>query len=189
MKNIARILSALMILILVGCGELKQVDISELRLDENTVHYKNSEELFTGRVVKYNQQGTLLVDYEVHDGQFNGPYLGFHEDGKPQEKSTMKDGLRDGEAKYWDQEGHLMQVTTYTKGKRNGPSTNYWTGGGKALESFFDNDVPAGTWKQWDPDGTLVKETTYVDGKEVSSTGPGVKIDNATVPELPAAGQ
>ena len=109
---------------MVGCGEVKTVDVSKT-VERGGLRYEiNSETPFTGVVVvsKY-ENGQKAQETTYKDGKLEGLVTKWHENGQKEEETTYKDGKIEGLSTAWYDNGQKRSEYTYKDGifvsKRN----------------------------------------------------------------------
>ena len=139
MKNTILILISL--LFLTGCMEEKEVTSLQ---DRGGIKYEiNQEEPFTGKYVKYYDNGQK--EFEEH----------------------YKDGKKDGLDTLWYENGQKGGEEHYKKGKREGSWTVWDKNGQKRLEWNFKDGKKDGLLTLWDKEGTVIRTETYKNGERV----------------------
>ena len=104
-----RLLGLLLVMGMVGCGEVKTVDVSKT-VERGGLRYEiNSETPFTGIVVvsKY-ENGKKAEETTYKDGKREGLATAWHENGQKAKEGTFKDGELVSETK-WDKEGNEIK--------------------------------------------------------------------------------
>jgi antitoxin component YwqK of YwqJK toxin-antitoxin module len=88
------------------------------------IHYKKFSDVpFTGKVT-----GKFLdwfVDGTIKNGQWVGPWVSYHDNGKLYEKVNYRDGKREGPWVWYHANGRLLQKGTYRDDKKHGPWVSY----------------------------------------------------------------
>ena len=87
------------------------------------LYYKKSNDVsFTGKT-------TGQIQGSFKDGKEDGPWVGYHDNGRVREKGTYKDGKPEGPWVYYHDNGQLWSKGTYKDGKMDGPWVNYKSDG------------------------------------------------------------
>lgn len=96
----------------------------------------------------------------------NGVQETFYPSGVIKSQITLKNGLKDGVAKYFDNKGRLLSETEYLMDVKNGRLVNYNPETGKpVMEAFFIDDVQHGEVVQYYREGMLFRKSNYVNGR------------------------
>jgi antitoxin component YwqK of YwqJK toxin-antitoxin module len=86
----------------------------------------------------------------------------FYENGNKELEGTFnKEGLRDGQWRYYYEQGVLWSEHHYKNGLRHGPAKVYYENGNLRYEGTFVSDTTYGTWKFYDIEGNLANEKKY----------------------------
>jgi antitoxin component YwqK of YwqJK toxin-antitoxin module len=78
-----------------------------------------------GPWVSYHDNGQLLGKGNYKDGKLDGPWVWYHDNGQLSGKGTWKDGKLDGPWVWYHDNGQLRSKGTYKDGKRDGPWVYY----------------------------------------------------------------
>jgi hypothetical protein len=84
-----------------------------------------------------NDQGRLLMEGDMRNGQRHGLWTAYHQNGQVQSR------------------------TTYTLGQRAGPTVVFRPNGALYYEGQYAHDHPVGEWTFHDEIGTLVRTVVY----------------------------
>lgn len=103
--------------------------------------------------------------YEAVSGElFTGTYERFSESNVLLEKSTYKEGKKNGYSKWYSPEGQLMAKRTYKKGKLHGRFEDYYENGQLASSGTYKNQKREGPFTSYHKNGNLKKEFVYQEG-------------------------
>jgi len=107
----------------------------------------------TGKVVSSGKEkGGVLI------------YKGFHPDGVTKSsEGTFKNGLQEGEWKFYNQNNYLSSIEHFEKGKLNGLATHYYSSGVVKSEKNYKNDYADGLYKAYYKNKQLKEEGYYVE--------------------------
>ncbi|MCQ2735085.1 MAG: hypothetical protein MJ212_03955 [Alphaproteobacteria bacterium] len=125
----------------------------------------------TASVLIYNENNTSVVNgvvYDMQDKPINGVYKIYYQNGGVRMEVESKDGLPDGEGKFYDEEGTLQNKTTFRKGQVDGPLYNYYPDGQVHNELNFTAGVQNGAQKTYDENGELIAEVVFANDKPIS---------------------
>ena len=133
--------------------------------------------------IEYWINGHKMVEqYWNPDGEMDGKWFRYDENGKKQYEKSYKNGLPDGKWIYWDN-GQKNYEETYKKGilwdlDSDRPYTGKW------LEYTYKDGKKDGLWTKWHESGRKQEEGNYKDGKEdglwISYYENGQKQDETT---------
>ena len=134
------------------------VDFWDLVWRQGLCYKKSSDVPFTGTV-------TGIVQGKIKNGQIEGPWVTYWENGQLSQKITYKDGKWDGPYVSYHKNGKLSKRETYKNGLQNGPSVGYWKNGRLDREGTYKNGKKDGPWFDYHKNGKLMSKGTYKDGK------------------------
>jgi antitoxin component YwqK of YwqJK toxin-antitoxin module len=101
------------------------------------------------------------------NGQKQGEYKWWYENGQLRLHCFYVDGKRHGEFKRWHENGQLWMHCFYVDGKRQGEYKAWWTNGQLYIHCFYVDGKLHGEYKLWHSNGKQWKHLYYVDDKEV----------------------
>ena len=104
-----KILLGLSVLVLIGCGESKQVDVKRILVDSLTkndgiIYYKDIK--FSGVSFDVYDNDSIKSEKSYKDGKYDGLSRQWYENGQLEWESNFKDG-RFISTKEWDENGNL----------------------------------------------------------------------------------
>lgn len=91
----------------------------------------------------------------------NGEYIERYDNGVIKFRGMMKDGQRDGLWKSWYEDGGKWSETTFSAGKKSGSTTTWYESGQMRYTGFYTGDEESGKWTFWDEKGKQVAEKDY----------------------------
>ena len=106
---------------------------------------------------KENYEDGKLQYIDYRDGEGDGLWESYHENGQLAAKYTYKDGKLDGLMESYHDNGQLMKKGTYKDGKREGRWKSYNENG---------EDVSNSQYQSFHGNGQLKEKGTYKDGVE-----------------------
>lgn len=136
-------------------------------------------------------EGILYKEGFLKNGQWNGPYKAYHNNGELNLEGNYKDGFRVGRWKmyastsdylkkmglkgylyldyyykdeYDDKDIETLANDEYGKGLKHGPYIKYFYNGNIELEGVYKNDKEDGLFKKYFFEGQLKLEQTYTNG-------------------------
>jgi antitoxin component YwqK of YwqJK toxin-antitoxin module len=161
MKLITRILFPLCLLFpITTLGETMD-DLVE----REGIYYKEFDEKrtdvpFTGKVIG-EHQGTM------RNGEKEGPWVSYHDNGQLSWKGTYQDGKEEGPWVRYYINGQLWSNGTFNQGKLDGPVVGYHDNGQLRLKGTYKDGKPDGPWIAYHDNGQLEWKGTYKDGELV----------------------
>lgn len=103
----------------------------------------------------YEKEGDTVPIREIH----------YYADSAVRMEGNLKDGLRDGDWKYYYDNGNVWSTGHYVNGKENGRKAVYHENGQIYYEGMVKNGQRTGIWRFFDKTGKLLKEVDYNKGK------------------------
>ena len=128
------------------------------------LYYKKSNDVpFTGKT-------TGQIQGSFKDGKEDGPWVGYHDNGRVREKGTYKDGKPDGPYVSYNDNGQLLLKGTFKDGKAEGPWVYYHDNGQLWSKGTYKDGKIGGPWVNYKSDGTVwEKQTgTFKSGVKIS---------------------
>jgi antitoxin component YwqK of YwqJK toxin-antitoxin module len=119
---------------------MRRIDIDDPDIDNDIVgRMLYQDELFTGEVVEYGDEGTIVSLSTYADGVSDGPTKTWYEDGSPESEGMLQAGLPVGETRQWYPNGQLKQVLTFERGEI--AAYRRWAEDGTVTEVYPDEIV------------------------------------------------
>lgn len=121
-------------------------------------------------VLIYNENNTSVVNgvvYDMQDKPINGIYKIYYPNGGVRMEVESKNGLPDGEGKFYDEDGTLQNKATFKGGRIDGTLYNFYPDGQIHNELNFADGIQNGLQKTYDENGEPVAEVVFQDGKPV----------------------
>lgn len=81
----------------------------------------------------------------------------------------VKEGIIDGEAKYFYASGKLMETGTFTKGQKDQKWIRFNENGATSAVAFYNLGKKTGTWLVFDDNGKKRFEMNYMDGEKTGT--------------------
>ncbi|HQQ12452.1 MAG TPA: hypothetical protein PK855_04780 [Bacteroidales bacterium] len=146
MKYLAGYISILVLILFSACAP-KSGDTTSKGVIKS--HYNGGQP----KVVHTNvhKQDTTLVD-EVQ----------YYPSGKKQMEGRLVNGQRDGLWKYYYEDGTLWSEGAYKNGIRHGKSKLFYPGGQKKMEGTYKDGNRNNDWIWWDEDGNTITESEAI---------------------------
>jgi len=120
-------------------------------------------------VVTTFENGSTKEIYAVNDeGQKNGVYKLFREDGTLQEESNFKKDQLVGQRKIYFQDGKQIEILeNYKDGILEGEHVDYYESGGKLIVSNYVDGKMNGLLTKYYEDGKVMETVTFKDNMEM----------------------
>ena len=96
----------------------------------------------------------------------NDLYKSWHENGQMWERSTYKNGKRDGLYEAWYSNGRALKRCTYENEKPNGLYESWHSNGKMSGRRTYENGEIDGLCESWHPNGQILNRCTYKNGKK-----------------------
>lgn len=133
----------------------------------------------------YNENNTTVKDgvvYDIDERPINGLYKVYYSNGNVKMQVQSKNGLPDGEGKFYDENGNLQFLGMFVGGKIDGKFYNYYEDGTVHNEMNYKNGVQDGEQKLFNTDGSLMISVMFENGKILSGYAleGGVKVPFST---------
>lgn len=125
-------------LLMVSCGD---------GLTEKVIEsYRNGQPAL---VQVYNRSGECIKEIE------------YYESGALRMEGPMKDGQREGEWKSYFEDGKTQSTGFFHEGIRTGKTKIYYANGNLYMEGTYKDDHQNGTWSYYDEQGYLLRTDDY----------------------------
>jgi antitoxin component YwqK of YwqJK toxin-antitoxin module len=135
-------------------GDQKEYDVDGV-LHGSYVYSDNKLTSYTF----YDKKGTVVASGKEKSGVL--AYKGYYPDGKTvMSEGTFKDGLQEGEWKFYNENNYLESKNQYLKGELNGLNISYYSTGAVQTEKNFKNGYADGLYKSYFSNKQL-EETGY----------------------------
>ena len=119
----------------------------------------------------YNENNTTVkngVVYDIDEKPINGLYKVYYANGNVKMEVQSKNGVPDGEGKFYDENGNIQFAGNFVGGKIEGKFYNYYEDGSVHNEMNYKNGEQDGEQKLLNPDGSLSVSVMVENGKVVS---------------------
>jgi len=90
-----------------------------------------------------------------------GEYIKRYKNGVIEIRGMMKNGNRDGLWKSFYEDGTPWSETTFKDGIKNGKTTTWYPTGQMRYTGFYTNDKESGKWMYYDEKGNISNSTNY----------------------------
>ena len=142
-------------------------------VDENKSAYETKivckdveNNVISGRIVEYYDNGRIKRDFIVKDGVLDGEYKAYYDNKKLAVIQIFKQGVLHGMQKDFYMNGKLALEGVAKDGKRNGIYKTYHESGKQETERLYENGVLNGVQKDFYESGKLRLVTMYKNGKQ-----------------------
>ena len=150
MKQTLLIITALMLV--VGCSE--PINIDELVERDGIWHSKDTNKPYSGKAVKYLENGQKELEGNYKDGKKEGIETEWYENGQKKSEGTYKNGKDDGLYTKWYENGQKKSELNYKDGKQDGLWNFWFENGQKGYEGTYKNGEEISV-KEWNEDGSV----------------------------------
>ncbi|MBN1968830.1 MAG: hypothetical protein JXR48_11840 [Candidatus Delongbacteria bacterium] len=99
----------------------RTLEWSMVKDDGNKIIEVKTNHLFTGKLVKYYDNGKKNLSRSVHNGKYDGLSTVWYNNGNLRGQGYYTDGKRDGEWVFWEKDGSIEYTRYYKKGERIEP--------------------------------------------------------------------
>ena len=141
-------------------------NLNPLEKDGISLAHLNGE-LFTGVAFHFFSNGTKQIKQTYLDGQKEGEWSIWYEDGTPQKEGLIKEGKQHGTYREYYSNGNLRYEYQYEQDRKIGTWKGWYDDGTRYTEREFKNDTLHGKVLVYDEEGELAKEYDYQKGQLV----------------------
>lgn len=127
--------------------------------------YVNGKE--DGLQEEFYASGAKKATWSSSNGKWNGPSVGWYEDGKPKEECTYIDGIRSGKRTLYYDNGRVMRV--YANSAANETVTGYYANGKVSDVTYYRGFNRNGDYRKYDSlTGNVIDYRFYRNGRRDS---------------------
>ena len=123
-----------------------------------------------GLYERYHENGQLDIKCTYKDGEYDGLYESYYENGQPCKKCTYKDGEYNGPEELYYENGQLYIKSIHKDGKPEGQYEVYYDNGQLKEKCSYKNGKLDGPYKMFWDNAQLCIECSYKDGKIIDGT-------------------
>lgn len=130
----------------------------------------------------YNENNTNVIGgvvYDTEEKPINGIYKTYYTTGAIKMEMAAKNGLPNGEGKFYDENGNIQFSGTFGNGKINGKFYQYYEDGTIHNELNYVNGVRNENQILYDEKGQILAEIVYNNDKAINGY---VLIDDEKIP-------
>ncbi len=120
---------------------------------------------FDGPYVEYDEEGQILTKGIYTAGYEEG--LWFYRNGEAKEQGEYEGGRKEGLWKTTYENGRIAFEIRYDQGIRDGKYTSYWENGNIKTTGKYEKGLQEGAWTQYNEDGVVVLTTLFKEGNEI----------------------
>ncbi len=122
------------------------------------------KEFFEG---KNGNAGKLKKEIGYKNGNFDGVYKTYFENGQIAIEQIFKEGQKDGLSSYYYDDGKLLYTENYKNGKKEGQVKRLYQNGNTWIIERYKKGEKSGVWEEYYEDGTLKYEAKWDKNKLV----------------------
>jgi antitoxin component YwqK of YwqJK toxin-antitoxin module len=120
---------------------------------------KNSNELFTGRVV---DTADVIIEFEVSNGKKNGRFTTYYFEGGIEKVGTILDNKNEGTWKYYYENGQIETIGNFYNNLPDGEWISYYRNGEVSTTGTYREGMQIGYWLYFDNDGKLLNSFLFL---------------------------
>jgi len=143
------------------------LSMSEVRFQDGLATHHGQP--ISGKVCSYFRTGEIHTLTTYREGEKEGLWEVFYQDGKREKSGFTRRGKDDGLYREYYPNGRLKYEYHYDLGKKVDVWKSWYADGTPYTERHFEDDRLNGKVLVWDENGKLAKEYDYVDGRLVKS--------------------
>lgn len=137
-------LSLIAVLILSSCQEVGRTLIQEAKKEpkQEAAPKPKKRELTSGKVSRVNEETQIKNELTLKEGVKEGEAKSFYPSGELWKKVNYKNGKLHGLAEVYHRNGNLKRSVAYKEGKKHGYYTKYFKSGKERLQIEYYDDMP-----------------------------------------------
>jgi len=120
---------------------------------------------FDGQFIRWWENGQKHQEKHYKDGNLNGKSTDWWSDGTIYLEKNYKDGTLEGKQFEWYKNGQIKSEATYKDAKPEGEHIYWYDNGQKIRHTNYKDGKTHGKWTSWYENGQLQGELNYKDGK------------------------
>lgn len=112
----------------------------------------------------YNENNTNVINgvvYDIEEKPINGLYKTYYNTGTIKMEMFAKNGVPNGEGRFYDENGNLQFSGTFVNGKINGKFYQYYDDGNVHNELTYVDGVQSGVQILYDNNTQVIAEVVY----------------------------
>ncbi len=136
--------------------------ISESELPEEIFYLTDQVEPYTGRCVMY-YNNTELVKQEMSfkNGKLDGTTISYYRNGSIKRKGEYIDGQYNGKWEQWAENGKKLYEVHYKNDSLFGDFMIWYSTGVLKQKGIYADNSRAGVWTEYDEAGMIIKKMNY----------------------------
>lgn len=159
-------LSILIVFISIFTLSQKIVELNEVEIKNELYYFKNSNELFAGKIIEKYANGKTEVETIIEEGQLISIKM-YYESGEISMLITVDDNRISAKRISYNINGKIEFEENITlDGKKNGATRSYHENGGIRREVYYKNGLLDGIGRNFYDNGKILIESEYENGKE-----------------------
>lgn len=127
--------------------------------NDKGLYIESDGELFSGIITQ--TQNELKSEFQVKEGIIEGEARYFYASGKLMETGTFTKGQKDQKWIRFNENGTTSAIAFYNLGKKTGTWLVFDDNGKKRFEMNYTDGEKTGTWTSWDENGAVVSTKDY----------------------------
>jgi len=161
------LLIVLPLLLIVGCSSPEPINYETALIERDGVFYtKDTNKPYSGPGIHiYDEWWKTKSEGIFKDGEKDGLWTSWYENGQKDEEVVYKDGEEHGLVTNWYENGQKSEKITMRYGKLDGLYKRWHRNGKKWSEGVFKDGERDGLWNRWHDNGQKWSEQTYKDGE------------------------
>lgn len=125
--------------------------------------YEHGKE--AGAWTRWSLAGTVRLQESYRNGQREGGYAEWHQNGRERQQGTYSAGRKHGLWTTWSEAGVVIEKVTYDMGVEHGGVERFHPGGKPRERGSYESGTKTGVWETWHEDGRLRWRGQYVNGR------------------------
>lgn len=97
--------------------EVREEESGDLTARDGLTYVKGEDKPFTGKRVKFHENGRKKLEVEYLDGKKHGKFTMWHDDGQKWVEGEYRNGKKDGKFTIWRKNGEKFGEAIYKNGK------------------------------------------------------------------------
>ena len=134
---------------------------AQVKQNSNGLYTDADGSLFTG-IFENKENGVKQSEIEIKNGLFNGEAKYYYASGKLMETGVYENGQKDGKWLRYNETGLTVGLAIYNLGKKNGTWMVWDDTGKKRFEMHYHMGEKTGTWHNWNENGELISSKDFV---------------------------
>ncbi len=115
--------------------------------------------LFTGKMTTRTE--LRISEFEVREGMVEGEVKYYYASGQLMETGSFVKGQKNDKWTRYSETGNIEAIAFYKLGKKSGTWLVYDDKGKKRFEMNYENGEKTGTWTSWDENGAVASVKDY----------------------------